>query len=89
MYIYNYNMHIYVHTYTTHTSNIVILILHSKYIYALAIMPAYQMYLYNFLIIVTGNFGVVYMAWCTKDDIRVKVAIKTVKGNCFVGNNCL
>ena len=28
------------------------------------------------------------MAWCTKRDIRTKVAIKTLKGSCFdVSNN--
>ena len=33
---------------------------------------------YKFFI--TGNFGVVYMAWHTKENTRIKVAIKTLKG---------
>ena len=47
----------------------------------------FMMYIDNQTNIVTGNFGVVYMAWCTKDNIRTKVAIKTLKGNSYgIGN---
>ena len=46
-----------------------------------------MMYVDNQTNIVTGNFGVVYMAWYTKDKIRAKVAIKTLKGNSYgIGN---
>ena len=32
-------------------------------------------------IFTTGNFGVVYKAWHTKENNRIKVAIKTLKGS--------
>ena len=32
----------------------------------------------------TGNFGVVHEAWYTKENIQYKVAIKTLKGDCYI-----
>ena len=34
-------------------------------------------------IFTTGNFGVVYEAYYTKESIQTKVAIKTLKGDCY------
>ena len=39
-----------------------------------------QYIILNLIFFTTGNFGVIYKAWYTKDDVKYKVAIKTLKG---------
>ena len=49
--------------------------------YACLMIYMYVATCYILIFFITGNFGVVYKAYYTREGVQTKVAIKTLKGD--------